>query len=205
MPDIDIDFPSNKRQNTIDYIKDKYGDERVAQVLTFIKIKGKGALKDVLRISGKCSFELMNKMTAGVPDEAAISDKLEDMKEDGGIPNIIRWSLENNPEDFAEWVQLDDKGSLTGMYSREFAQAMRLEGSRKAYGKHAAGLIVSDIPLKDVCPVFLDKSGKNKVVAFEFRDLEKLGFVKFDILATTVLDKLMGVNKLLEGGDFEDE
>ena len=205
MPDIDIDFPSNRRQNTIDYIKDKYGDDRVAQVLTFIKIKGKGALKDVLRISGKCSFELMNKMTAGVPDEAAISDKLEDMKEDGGIPNIIRWSLENNPEDFAEWVQLDDKGSLTGMYSREFAQAMRLEGSRKAYGKHAAGLIVSDIPLKDVCPVFLDKSGKNKVVAFEFRDLEKLGFVKFDILATTVLDKLMGVNKLLEGGDFEDE
>lgn len=205
MPDIDIDFESNKRQNTMDYIKDKYGHDKVAQVLTFIKIKGKGALKDVLRMSGKCSFELMNKMTENVPDESAISDKLQEMKDDEGESNILRWSLHNMPEEFAEWAVLNPDGSVTGQYAREFAQAIRLEGARKAYGKHAAGLIVSDIPLHEVCPVFLDKSGKNKVVAFEFKTLEALNFTKFDILATTVLDKMMGVQHLLNGGDFEDD
>lgn len=205
MPDIDIDFPSKDRQNTFDYIREKYGDDKVAQVVTFIKIKGKGALKDVLRVSGKVPFNIMNKMTENIPDEAAISDQLQLMKDAGEEPKIIKWAIDNHSEDFSEWINYDDNGNLVGTYSREFAQAIRLEGTRKAYGKHAAGLIVSNSPLADMCPIFLDKSGKNKMIGFEFKELEELGFVKFDILATTVLDKSMGVNKLLDGGDFEDE
>lgn len=205
MPDIDMDFPSLKRQHTIDYIKDKYGNDKVAQVVTFIKGKGRGILKDVLRVSGRCDFELMNKMTEHVPDEAAISDKLQEMEELTGESSIIRWALENNPDDFVEWVVLDDDGNLSGDYAKEFAQAIRLEGMRKAYGKHAAGLIVSSSVLEDVAPIFMDKSGSNKVIGFEFKELEELGFVKFDILGVTLLDKLMGVNKILAGGDFEDE
>lgn len=205
MPDIDIDFPSNKREDTIEYIKNKYGEDKVAQVITFIRGKGRGILKDVLRVSGRCDFELMNKMTENVPDEAAISDKLQEMEELTGSSSIIRWALENETESFADWVTLKEDGSLDGEYAKEFAQAIRLEGMRKAYGKHAAGLIISNSILSDIAPIFLDKSGKNKLIAFEFKTLEDLGFLKVDILGVTLLDKLMGVNKILNGGDFEDE
>lgn len=205
MPDIDMDFPSLKRQDTIDYIKNLYGLDKVAQVVTFIKGKGRGILKDVLRVSGRCDFELMNKMTEHVPDEAAISDKLQEMEELTGDSSIIRWALENHPDDFVEWVILKDDGTMDGDYAKEFSQAIRLEGMRKAYGKHAAGLIVSSSVLENVAPIFMDKSGSNKVIGFEFKELEELGFVKFDILGVTLLDKLMGVNKILAGGDFEDE
>lgn len=205
MPDIDIDFPSFKRDNTFSYIRQKYGEDKVAQVITFIRGKGRGILKDVLRVSGRCDFELMNKMTENVPDEAAISDKLQEMEELTGSSSIIRWALENDEEAFADWVKIKEDGSLDGEYAQEFAKAIRLEGMRKAYGKHAAGLIISNSVLDDIAPIFLDKSGKNKIIAFEYKILEELGFLKVDILSVTLLDKLMGVNKILAGGDFEDE
>jgi DNA polymerase III subunit alpha len=70
MPDIDIDVPIDKRENIIEYIKQTYGTDRVSQMITFNTMKGRGALKDVLRAYGNISFEDMNKITKNIPDES---------------------------------------------------------------------------------------------------------------------------------------
>ncbi|NDC95152.1 DNA polymerase III subunit alpha, partial [bacterium] len=82
MPDIDIDVPINKRENIIEYIRNQYGQDKVSQMITFNTIKGRGALKDVLRVYGNISFEEMNKITKNIPDEAKIADELQEMKEE---------------------------------------------------------------------------------------------------------------------------
>jgi DNA polymerase III alpha subunit len=103
MPDIDVDVPINKREQIIEYIKQKYGYDKVSQMVTFNTIKGRGALKDVLRVYGNISFEEMNRITKNIPDEAKIADELQEMKEETGESSIIRWALENNVDKLKEW------------------------------------------------------------------------------------------------------
>jgi len=91
MPDIDVDIPIEKREMVIQYIKDKYGSDKVSQMVTFNTIKGRGALKDVLRVYGNITFEEMNKITKNIPDESKIADDLQEMKEETGEASIIRW------------------------------------------------------------------------------------------------------------------
>jgi len=90
LPDIDNDFPVGRRDEIVAYIRQKYGDDRVAQMATFSRIQGRGAIKEVLRVHGRCGFEEMNRITAGIPDEAAIADELQEMAEAGEEPSIIR-------------------------------------------------------------------------------------------------------------------
>ena len=77
LPDIDVDVPAEHRDEVIDYIKQKYGQENVYQMITFGRLQGKSALKEVLRISDAVSFSEMNDITDCLPDEAMISDQLE--------------------------------------------------------------------------------------------------------------------------------
>ncbi len=143
MPDIDVDVPINKREVIIDYIKNKYGHDKVSQMVTFNTIKGRGALKDVLRVYGNISFEEMNKITKNIPDEAKIADELQEMKEETGESSIIRWALENNVDKLKEWCYIDDNGELQGPLAKRFEQAMRLEGTKSNQSKHAAGIAIS--------------------------------------------------------------
>ena len=87
----------------IEYIKDKYGRDKVSQMITFNTMKGRGSLKDVLRAYGSISFEEMNKITKHIPDEAKIADELQEMKLEFGESSILRWALENNSEELKEW------------------------------------------------------------------------------------------------------
>ena len=199
LPDIDSDFEINKREDTISYIKDKYGKNNVAGIITFGKMKGKAALKDVIRAYGSLSFNEANMLCENIPDEASISDDLQEMMESTGESSIILWALQENPKKFEDYCTLEDDGSISGPYSKLFEQAMRLEGTIKNQSKHASGYIISSEPLGNTCPMVYDTKTGNQIVGFEFKDAEKIGQVKFDILGIAMLDKMMCVKNLLRG------
>jgi DNA polymerase-3 subunit alpha len=197
MPDIDIDVPINKRELIIEYIKNKYGSDKVSQMITFNTMKGRGALKDVLRVYGNITFEEMNNITKHIPDEARIADELQEMKEEYGEASIIKWALENNSKELAEWCSIDEEGNLVGPLSKRFEQAIRLEGTKTNQSKHAAGIAINSRPLGDICPMVYDSKNDQTIAGMEMQDLESLGIVKFDILGIAMLDKIMTIQQLL--------
>lgn len=200
MPDIDVDVPINKREEIIQYIKDRYGSDKVSQMITFNTIKGRGALKDVLRVYGNISFEEMNNITKHIPDEAKIADELQEMKEETGEASIIRWALENNSDKLKEWCYIDNDGNLQGPLAKRFEQAIRLEGTKSNQSKHAAGIAISSEPLNAICPMVYDSRNEQKIAGMEMQDLESIGIIKFDILGVAMLDKIMTISDLLKQG-----
>jgi DNA polymerase III subunit alpha len=194
MPDIDVDVPMDQRENIIDYIKDTYGQDKVSQMITYNTLKGRGSLKEVLRVYSNISFEEMNQITKHIPDEAKIADELQEMKD----ASIIKWALENNPKPLKDWCHLkDDK--LVGPLAKRFEQAIRLEGTKCNQSKHAAGIAISQSSLSSICPMIYDTKTKKNIAGLEMNDLESIGVVKFDILGIGLLDKMMGVQSLLQG------
>jgi len=200
MPDIDVDVPINQRENVIQYIKNQYGADKVSQMITFNTIKGRGALKDVLRVYGNVSFDEMNNITKNIPDEAKIADELQEMKEETGEASIIRWALENNADKLKEWCYLDDKGETQGPLAKRFDQSMRLEGTKSNQSKHAAGIAISATPLNEICPMVYDTKNNQMIAGMEMQDLESIGIIKFDILGVAMLDKVMTIQQLLQKG-----
>lgn len=199
LPDVDSDFQISRREDVYKYIEDKFGKDHVCQMITFGRLQGKNALKDVLRVHETCSFEEMNRITQFIPGEAEIADELQLMKE----PSIIRWALENNGEELKPWCELKADGSFVGPLAKRFEQAIRLEGTKHSQGKHPAGVIISPVPLSDNCPMVYDKNSGSLIAGMEMNDLEALGYVKFDILGVATLDKISGVQSLLRTGQIE--
>lgn len=200
MPDIDVDVPINKRENVISYIKNKYGDNQVSQMVTFNTIKGRGAIKDVLRVYGNISFDEMNNITKNIPDEAKIADELQEMKDETGDASIIRWTLENQGEKLKDWCYIDDNNELQGPLAKRFEQAIRLEGTKVNQSKHAAGVVIADNDLATICPMIYDTKTKTRIAGMEMEDLESIGVVKFDILGVAMLDKIMLISDYLKKG-----
>lgn len=200
MPDIDVDVPIDKRETIIEYIKNKYGSNKVSQMITFNTMKGRGALKEVLRVYGNVSFEEMNRITKNIPDEAKIADELQEMKEDTGEASIIRWALENNVDKLKEWCYISKEGELAGPMAKRFEQAIRLEGTKSNQSKHAAGVVISSEDLKLVCPMVYDSKNKQSIAGMEMQDLESVGIIKFDILGIAMLDKIMTISNILHNG-----
>ena len=209
LPDVDMDFEKQKREDTIDYIKSQYGYDKVAQIMTFSRMQGRSALKDVLRAHSACSYDEMNLITGWIPDEAEISDQLQEMreadKESGGDgdASIIQWALENHAEELSQWCYIDDNGSLQGSMARRFEQAIRLEGTKRSQSKHAAGIVISQSPLDKVCPMVYDKKSGEMIAGMEMGDLESMGHVKFDILGVAMLDKIHGVQNIIKTGELD--
>ena len=206
LPDVDMDFEKNGRESIISYIRSKFGHDRVAQMITFARIQGCGALKEVLRARGACSFEEMNKITEYIPDEAEIADQLQVMKEadkkagGDGEASIIQWALENHPEQLKQWAFIDDNGNIQGPMGKYFEQAIRIEGTKKSQGKHASGIVISQMALPDVCPMVYDSSTEEMICGMEMQGLESMGHIKFDVLGVAALDKIHGVLNLLKYG-----
>lgn len=196
MPDIDIDVPAHVREDVIQYIREKYGESRVCQIVTFQSMKGRRALKDVFRVHGGVPADLMNEMTRPIPDEAKIADELQEMKEEEGFSSIIQWSLENKAKELEEYAVLKD-GEISGMFGKRFEQAIRLEGTKTNQSKHAAGILISSEDLDEVCPLCYDKSSGGLIAGMEMNSLEKIGLIKFDVLGVSVLTKLMTIQEIL--------
>lgn len=195
LPDVDMDVPGKKRDEIIARLKEKYGRDNVSQMITFGRLQGRSAIKEVLRVNAACGFGEMNEITKSIPDEAAISDQLAEMDEEDR--SIIRWTLINNPDDLRDYCHINDKGELDGDYAEFFRQAIEIEGTFKTQGKHAAGVVISADQLHKVCPMVNPRTGTEKVAGLEMADLEALGHVKFDILGINLLDKLMKIQEII--------
>ena len=194
LPDIDMDVPGNKRDDIILYLKERYGSGNVSQMITFGRLQGRSAIKEVLRVNSACGFGEMNEITKAIPDEASISDQLADMDEEDR--SIIRWALINNADELRDYCFVNSNGDLEGDYSEFFRQAINIEGTFKTQGKHAAGVVISAEKLETVCPMVNPRSGNEKVAGLEMADLEALGHVKFDVLGINLLDKLMKIQEI---------
>lgn len=197
LPDIDMDVPANKRDTVIAYLKNKYGNDHVSQMITFGRLQGRSAIKEVLRIHEACSFAEMNTITKNIPNEAEISDQLADM--DDEERSIIRWALINNSNELRDFCYIDDNGELAGEYAEYFDQAIKIEGTFKTQGKHAAGVVISASPLYKVCPMVKQRASQEKIAGLEMVDLESLGHTKFDVLGINLLDKIMKIQELTHG------
>ncbi len=201
-PDIDTDFEIGVREKVIEYVRRTYGEDKVAQMATFSRMQGRGALKDVFRARGSVSFDEMNLITEHIPDEAEISDQLQVMRDESetGEASIIQWALLHNPEPLKKWAFINDKGEMDGALATEFAQAIRLEGTKRSMGKHASGLIVSVEPLADTVPMVWDKSSEQMIVGVDMRDAEEMGLIKLDILGLRTLDAIAGAVRVARTG-----
>jgi|TARA_B100001778_G_scaffold332303_1_gene338336 DNA polymerase-3 subunit alpha len=190
LPDIDLDVPAEKRDEVIGYIKSKYGEDNVSQMLTFNKLQGKAALKEIMRINSNVSFGEMNDITKNIPNEADVSDLMEQ----SGQKSLIKWTLLYQPEILDRWCKVNSEDDLIGPLASVFQQAIDIEGTIKSQGKHAAGVIISSKKLREVCPMVQDRS-KNLIAGFEMGDLEDQGHVKFDILGIDLLSKIMEIKE----------
>jgi DNA polymerase-3 subunit alpha len=170
MPDIDMDFPDDRREEVIDYVARKYGSECVAQMVTFNTMAAKAAVKDVARVTG----------------QQDLGDRITRL-----IPTGPKVTLQNSLETIRELDRLYKENKQ----AREIIdQALKLEGSVRTTGVHAAGVIVANEPLEHFVPLQLrdpKDPSKGRITQYEQMHLEELGLIKFDFLGLsnlTILD-----------------
>lgn len=159
MPDIDIDFCIDGRETVINYVREKYGHEKVGQIITFGTMMAKGVIKDVARVLG-FSFEDSNAITNLIPEQLKIT---------------LSESLEQEPR-LKELIDSNPKAK------KLFDIALRLEGLTRHASKHAAGIVISPEPIDDVLPIYVPPKSTELVTQYAMTELETLGFLKIDLL-----------------------
>jgi DNA polymerase-3 subunit alpha len=177
MPDIDVDFCIRGRAQVIQYVKDKYGADRVAQIATFGTLKAKAAIKDVGRALG-FSFA----------ETDAIAKLIPAPKQ--GFDFSLQESIKMEPR-LQELIKNDARVQTLVNH------ALRLEGLVRHASTHAAGVVLSNLPLVDHLPLFVDKEG-GIVTQFDMGSVEKIGLVKFDFLGLKTLTLIHDCLKLIE-------
>ncbi|HEY7167609.1 MAG TPA: DNA polymerase III subunit alpha [Candidatus Binatia bacterium] len=177
MPDIDVDFCIRGRAQVIQYVKAKYGEDRVAQIATFGTLKAKAAIKDVGRALG-FSFA----------ETDAIAKLIPAPKQ--GFDYPLTESIKMEP-------RLQDLIKSDARIKNLIDHALRLEGLTRHASTHAAGVVLSNLPLVDHLPIFIDKEG-GIVTQFDMGSVEKIGLVKFDFLGLKTLTLIHDCLKLIE-------
>jgi DNA polymerase-3 subunit alpha len=174
MPDIDIDFCTHRRGEVIHYVTEKYGREQVAQIITFGTLGAKAAIKDVGRV-------------LDIP--FADVDKLTKL-----VPNQLNITLN---EAIAQEPALEEAGRKDPKVKEVLEIARRLEGMARNCSVHAAGVVISPIPLKEIVPLY--KTNKDEIVTqFDMKGIEKLGLLKMDFLGLTTLTIVHDALALIE-------
>jgi DNA polymerase-3 subunit alpha len=172
MPDIDIDFCMNRRGEVIEYVKRKYGDDQVAQIITFNTMAAKAAIKDVGRALD---------MPYGEVDRIA---KL--------IPATIGITIERALRDSPPLAAAYDDPKIRELIDT----AMRLEGLVRGAGVHAAGVVIAPKPLTELVPVTRTKDD-SIVTSYDMKSVEKMGLLKMDFLGLTTLTVIDDALKLI--------
>ena len=157
MPDVDIDF-GDGRDKVIDYVTEKYGKDKVCQIITFGTLSAKAAIKAVARVMN-LPFEISNKVSQYVPQEIGMT---------------IDKALEVSPD----FKKVYDEDALIRQIIDE---ARNIEGLKQNTGMHAAGVIISHYPLDEIVPVQYAKEG-NVITEYPKEDCEKVGLLKMDFL-----------------------
>jgi DNA polymerase-3 subunit alpha len=166
LPDFDVDFCQERRFEVIKYVTEKYGKDRVCQIVTFAKEQSKNALKDVGRVLG-LSFSETNRLTKLIPSVQA-------------KPLTIAETLEQVAE-FKSVVESDNK------VKQCVDLALKIEGALRQPGIHAAGVIISSKPVAEVAPLSVDQEG-HTLTQWDMKMSEEAGLVKFDFLGLVTLD-----------------
>ena len=170
MPDFDIDFCQNRRDEVIRYVQEKYGRDQVAQIITFGTLQARGVLRDVGRVL-QMPYGQVDKLCKLVPQNPA-------------NPVTLKRAIEDEPRLQAE----RDRDPVT---RRAFDIAQKLEGLTRHASTHAAGIVIGDRPLTELVPLYRDPKSLMPVTQFNMKWVEPAGLVKFDFLGLktlTVLD-----------------
>ncbi|GIG23147.1 DNA-directed DNA polymerase [Cellulomonas chitinilytica] len=190
MPDFDVDFDERRRGEVIRYVTEKYGEDRVAQIVTYGTIKAKQALKDSARLLGM-PFAMGEKLTKAMPP--AIMGK--DISLTGIFdPADKRY---NEAEEFRQVHAVDPEAQ------RVVELAKGIEGLKRQWGVHAAGVIMSSDPLIDIIPIMRRPQDGAVITQFDYPTSEGLGLIKMDFLGLrnlTILDDALE-NIVMNGKD----
>ncbi len=178
MPDFDIDFDERRRGEVIRYVTDKYGEDRVSMIVTYGTIKAKQAVKDSSRILGY-PFAMGDRITKAMP--AAVMGKDVPLKE----------IFDSSHKRFGEGGEFRSLYEADPDVKRVVDTAIGIEGLKRQWGVHAAGVIMSSEPLIDVIPLLKRPSDGATITQFDYPTCEGLGLIKMDFLGLrnlTVLD-----------------
>lgn len=170
MPDFDIDFCQERRDEVIDYVRKKYGAERVAHIAAFGTLQARAAVRDTARVM-QIPYTVADRFANMIPANPANPISLAEAVEQEDLANAIAHADED--------------------IQRMFEIAQKLEGLFRHVSTHAAGMIISDRPVAEVVPVHLDQNGKLST-SFEMKATEGAGLVKFDFLGLKNLDVVKG-------------
>ncbi len=176
MPDFDIDFCQDRRDEVIRYVRDKYGADKVAAIITFGKLQARAVLRDTGRALGMPFFQV-DKVAKLVPFNPAHPPTLEEA--------LV---LEPRLQEAAD--EDEQVGHLINI-------AKQLEGLPRHASTHAAGVVIGDRPLDELVPLYRDPRASMPVTQFNMKDVEKAGLVKFDFLGLTTLTMLTLGEKLV--------
>jgi DNA polymerase-3 subunit alpha len=193
MPDVDLDFDDRRRDEMIDYVTRKYGDDRVCQIVTFGTIKAKAAIKDSCRVLG-FPYALGDRITKAFP--AAVGGK--------EIP-LAAIHDEKHPR-YGEAAELRKMYDEEPDVKRVIDTAIGVEGLTRGTGIHAAGVILSSEPLEDVLPLVKPKADGPIITGFPFTQAEDLGLLKMDFLGLrnlTVINDAVANIKANRGEDLD--
>ncbi|MFV0375098.1 DNA polymerase III subunit alpha, partial [Microbacterium sp.] len=201
MPDFDVDFDDRRRGEVIQYVTEKYGDERVAQIVTYGTIKAKQALKDAGRVLG-FPFSMGEKLTKAMPPAVMGKDMPLESMFDPSHPRFKEAS------EFRVVIETDPDAKTV------FDTAVGLENLKRQWGVHAAGVIMSSEPLIDIIPIMKREQDGQIVTQFDYPSCEALGLIKMDFLGlrnlTIISDALenieanRGEKLILEDLPFDD-
>jgi DNA polymerase III subunit alpha len=193
MPDFDVDFDDRRRPEVIDYVTRKYGDERVAMIVTYGTIKTKQALKDSSRVLGY-PFSMGEQLTKALPPAVMAKDiPLADIQN----KDAKRYS---EAGDFRQLISTDPEAA------KVFETALGIEGLKRQWGVHAAGVIMSSDPIIDVIPIMRRFQDGQVITQFDYPTSEGLGLIKMDFLGlrnlTIISDALENI-KMNRGIDLD--
>ncbi len=179
MPDLDVDFCIERRDEVLEYVREKYGRDRVAGIITFGTLKGKAAIKDVGRVLG-FNFAETDRIAKLYPAP----------KQGKDVP--LEKALEMEPR----LREVRDKGDRERQL---FENAIKLEGLFRHASQHASGVVISNRPLVEDLPLYVDPEGVT-VTQYAYNDIDAIGLIKFDFLGLKNLTMLENARRrILEG------
>ena len=177
MPDFDIDFCQEGRDRVIEYVRNEYGGDRVAQIITFGKLQARAAVRDVGRVLG-LPYGQVNKVAELIPNNPA-------------KPVTLAQAVEGEPR--LQALRDEDEG-----IGRLIEIALQIEGLYRHASTHAAGVVIGDRPLVELVPLYRDPKSDFLVTQYSMKYVEQAGLVKFDFLGLTTLTILRRAEGYLE-------
>ncbi|MEC9368792.1 MAG: DNA polymerase III subunit alpha [Pseudomonadota bacterium] len=180
MPDFDIDFCQDRRDEVIRYVCDKYGADRVAQIITFGKLQARAVLRDVGRVL-QMPYGQVDRLCKRVPNNPASPVKLKDAIADRD-------------------TGLQEARDTDPLVERLLDIAQKLEGLYRHASTHAAGIVIADRPLRELVPLYQDPRGQLPATQYNMKWVEAAGLVKFDFLGLKTLTVIENAKHLINRG-----